>query len=115
MPANNPALLSGQTALVTGGGFPDHPITTRVTVSLGKAAVGSAATMLGANLEPDGIRVAKPTIAGQIVAAAASEEHGAPCNVGTMAAQPARELVCFVGRALFAVGVERNTERQQAL
>jgi short-subunit dehydrogenase len=56
------------TMLVTGGGFADHPIPALATLSLGKAALRSAATMLGADLEPDGIRVATLTIAGQIVA-----------------------------------------------
>jgi len=55
------------TIIVTGGGFADHPISALATVSLGKAALRSAATMLGADLEPDGIRVATLTIAGQIV------------------------------------------------
>jgi short-subunit dehydrogenase len=55
------------TIIVTGGGFADHPIPSLATVSLGKAALRSAATMLGADLEPDGIRVATLTIAGQIV------------------------------------------------
>jgi short-subunit dehydrogenase len=56
------------TILVTGGGFADHPIPALATVSLGKAALRSAATMLGADLESDGIRVATLTIAGQIAA-----------------------------------------------
>jgi short-subunit dehydrogenase len=56
------------TIIVTGGGFADHPIPALATVSLGKAALRSAATMLGADLEPDGIRVATLTIAGRIVA-----------------------------------------------
>jgi len=56
------------TILVTGGGFADHPIPALATVSLGKAALRSAATMLGAGLGPDGIRVATLTIAGQIAA-----------------------------------------------
>jgi short-subunit dehydrogenase len=59
------------TVIVTGGGFADHPIPALATVSLGKAALRSAATMLGADLEPDGIRVATLTIAGQIVAGTA--------------------------------------------
>jgi short-subunit dehydrogenase len=59
------------TMIVTGGGFADHPIPALATVSLGKAALRSAATMLGADLEPDGIRVATLTIAGQIVAGTA--------------------------------------------
>ncbi len=45
------------TIIVTGGGFADHPIPALATLSLGKAALRSAATMLGADLEPDGIRV----------------------------------------------------------
>jgi short-subunit dehydrogenase len=59
------------TILVTGGGFADHPIPALATVSLGKAALRSAATMLGADLEPDGIRVATLTIDGQIIAGTA--------------------------------------------
>jgi short-subunit dehydrogenase len=59
------------TIMVTGGGFADHPIAALATLSLGKAALRSAATMLGADLAPDGIRVATLTIAGQIVAGTA--------------------------------------------
>jgi short-subunit dehydrogenase len=59
------------TMIVTGGGFADHPISALATVSLGKAALRSAATMLAADLKPDGIRVATLTIAGQIVAGTA--------------------------------------------
>jgi short-subunit dehydrogenase len=66
----SPAMRAARfgTIVVTGGGFADHPIPTLATVSLGKAALRSAATMLGADLEADGIRVATLTIAGQIVA-----------------------------------------------
>jgi short-subunit dehydrogenase len=64
------------TIVVTGGGFADHPVPALATVSLGKAALRSAATMLGADLGPDGIRVATLTIAGQIVAGTAFDpEH----------------------------------------
>ena len=56
------------TILFTGGGFADHPVPALATVSLGKAALRAAVTMLQADLEPDGIRVASLTIAGQIVA-----------------------------------------------
>ena len=59
------------TIVVTGGGFADHPIPALATISLGKAALRAAATMLGADLGPDGIRVATLTIAGQIVAGTA--------------------------------------------
>jgi len=54
--------------LFTGGGFADYPVPALATISLGKAALRSAATILQADLEPDGIRVASLTIAGQIVA-----------------------------------------------
>jgi short-subunit dehydrogenase len=56
------------TIIVTGGGFADYPIPALATVSLGKAALRSAATMLGADLKATGIRVATLTINGQIVA-----------------------------------------------
>jgi short-subunit dehydrogenase len=59
------------TIIVTGGGFADHPIPALATISLGKAALRSAATILGADLEADGIRVATLTIVGQIVAGTA--------------------------------------------
>jgi short-subunit dehydrogenase len=59
------------TIMVTGGGFADHPIAALATVSLGKAALRSAATMLGDDLQSDGVRVATLTIAGQIVAGTA--------------------------------------------
>lgn len=59
------------TVVVTGGGFADNPIPVLATVSLGKAALRSAATMLGADLAADGIRVATLTIEGQIVAGSA--------------------------------------------
>ena len=59
------------TILFTGGGFADHPIPALATVSLGKAALRSAATMLGADLKPDGVRVATLTVAGQIIAGTA--------------------------------------------
>ena len=55
----------GGTILFTGGGA-DHPGPVWGTVSLGKTALRSAATMLGAGLAGDGIRVASITIAGQI-------------------------------------------------
>jgi short-subunit dehydrogenase len=57
--------------IVAGGGFADHPLPALATISLGKAALRSAATMLGADLGPDGIRVATLTIAGQIAAGTA--------------------------------------------
>ena len=72
------------TILVTGGGFADHPIPALATVSLGKAALRSAATMLGADLEPDGIRVATLTIAGQIVAGTPLTPTASPGATGRL-------------------------------
>jgi short-subunit dehydrogenase len=64
------------TILFTSGGFADHPVPALATISLGKAALRSAATILHADLQPDGIRVASLTIAGQIVAGTAFDpEH----------------------------------------
>jgi NAD(P)-dependent dehydrogenase (short-subunit alcohol dehydrogenase family) len=68
------------TMIVTGGGFADHPIPALATVSLGKAALRSAATMLGADLGPDGIRVATLTIAGQIAPGTAFDPARDPAH-----------------------------------
>jgi short-subunit dehydrogenase len=56
------------TILFTGGGFADHPVASLATVSLDKAALRSAATMLGSDFAEDGVRVASITIAGPIAA-----------------------------------------------
>jgi len=56
----------GGTILFTGGGFADYPMPALATISLGKAALRSAATILCADLAGDGIRVASITIAGQV-------------------------------------------------
>jgi hypothetical protein len=52
--------------LFTGGGFADRPVATLATVSLGKAALRSAATMLGDELASRAVRVASITVAGVI-------------------------------------------------
>jgi short-subunit dehydrogenase len=57
----------GGTVLFTGGGFADYPVPALATLSIGKAALRSAATMLAADLAEDGIRMGSITIAGQIV------------------------------------------------
>ena len=56
----------GGTILFTGGGFADRPVTSLATISLGKAALRSAATMLGDELAPHAVRVASITVAGVI-------------------------------------------------
>jgi short-subunit dehydrogenase len=54
------------TILFTGGGFADRPVASLASVSLGKAALRSAATMLGSELAPHAVRVASITVAGII-------------------------------------------------
>ena len=56
----------GGTILFTGGGFADRPVASRATVSLGKAALRSAATLLDEALAPYSVRVASITVAGII-------------------------------------------------
>lgn len=56
----------GGTILFTGGGFADYPVPALASLSMGKAAMRSAATILGAELANDGIRVASITIMGAI-------------------------------------------------
>jgi hypothetical protein len=48
----------GGTILFTGGGWADHPGPAWGTVSLGKAALRPAATILGADLAGDGTSLA---------------------------------------------------------
>ena len=61
----------GGTILFTGGGFADYPVNELATLSIGKAALSSAATMLSADLAQQNIRVASLTIAGQVKAGTA--------------------------------------------
>jgi short-subunit dehydrogenase len=56
----------GGTILFTGGGWADYPMREFSTISVGKAALRSAATVLGAELADDGVRLASITIAGAI-------------------------------------------------
>ena len=68
------------TIIVTGGGFADHPVPALASVSLGKAALRSAATILRSDLKASGIRVATLTdgrsdLAGRIPVPPASSDH----------------------------------------
>jgi short-subunit dehydrogenase len=56
----------GGTILFTGGGFADYPLPAMATISLGKAALRSAAKILAADLADDGVRAGTITIAGQV-------------------------------------------------
>jgi NAD(P)-dependent dehydrogenase (short-subunit alcohol dehydrogenase family) len=55
------------TLLFTSGGFADHPVPALATLSMGKAALRSAATMIAAGVKEDGIHAATVTIAGSVV------------------------------------------------
>ena len=55
------------TLLVTSGGFADHPVPGLATLSMGKAALRSAATLIAAGVRENGIHAATITIAGSVV------------------------------------------------
>jgi NAD(P)-dependent dehydrogenase (short-subunit alcohol dehydrogenase family) len=55
------------TLLFTSGGFADHPVPALASLSMGKAALRSAATMVAAGVKEDGIHAATITIAGSVV------------------------------------------------
>jgi NAD(P)-dependent dehydrogenase (short-subunit alcohol dehydrogenase family) len=54
------------TLLFTSGGFADHPVPALASLSMGKAALRSAATLIAAGVKDDGIHAATITIAGQV-------------------------------------------------
>jgi NAD(P)-dependent dehydrogenase (short-subunit alcohol dehydrogenase family) len=55
------------TLLFTSGGFADHPVPALASLSMGKAALRSAATLIAAGVKEDGIHAATVTIAGSVV------------------------------------------------
>jgi NAD(P)-dependent dehydrogenase (short-subunit alcohol dehydrogenase family) len=56
----------GGTLLVTSGGFADHPVPALASLSMGKAALRSAQTLIAAGVREDGIHAATVTIAGSV-------------------------------------------------
>src|SRR6476619_3446040 len=54
------------TLLFTSGGFADHPLPGLASLSMGKAALRSAATLIAAGVRDDGIHAATITIAGSV-------------------------------------------------
>jgi NAD(P)-dependent dehydrogenase (short-subunit alcohol dehydrogenase family) len=54
------------TLLVTSGGFADHPVPALASLSMGKAALRSAQTLIAAGVREDGIHAATVTIAGSV-------------------------------------------------
>src|ERR1700733_13584196 len=55
------------TLLFTSGGFADHPVPAVASLSIGKAGLRSAATLIAAGVQEDGIHAATVTIAGAVV------------------------------------------------
>jgi NAD(P)-dependent dehydrogenase (short-subunit alcohol dehydrogenase family) len=54
------------TLLATSGGFADNPVSALATLSIGKAALRSAQTLIAADVREDGIHAATITIAGAV-------------------------------------------------
>jgi NAD(P)-dependent dehydrogenase (short-subunit alcohol dehydrogenase family) len=55
------------TLLFTSGGFADNPVPALASLSMGKAALRSAATLIAAGVREDGIHAATVTIVGSVV------------------------------------------------
>ena len=56
----------GGTLLVTSGGFADNPVPALASLSMGKAALRSAQTLIAAGVREDGIHAATVTIVGAV-------------------------------------------------
>jgi NAD(P)-dependent dehydrogenase (short-subunit alcohol dehydrogenase family) len=56
----------GGTLLVTSGGFADNPVPALASLSMGKAALRAAQTLIAAGVREDGIHAATVTIAGAV-------------------------------------------------
>ncbi len=54
------------TLLATSGGFADNPVSALATLSIGKAALRSAQTLIAADVRDDGVHAATITIAGAV-------------------------------------------------
>ena len=54
------------TLLVTSGGFADNPVPALASLSMGKAALRSAQTLIAAGVREDGIHAATVTIVGAV-------------------------------------------------
>jgi NAD(P)-dependent dehydrogenase (short-subunit alcohol dehydrogenase family) len=56
----------GGTLLATSGGFADNPVPALASLSIGKAAMRSAQTLIAAGVRDDGIHAATVTVAGAV-------------------------------------------------
>ena len=70
------------TLLFTSGGFADHPLPALASLSMGKAAMRSAATLVAAAVHDDGIHAATVTIAGSVVRGRRSIRTKSPNSFG---------------------------------
>lgn len=59
-------VAGGGTLLFTSGGFADHPVPAVASLSMGKAALRSAATLIAAGVQEHGVHAATVTIAGAV-------------------------------------------------
>lgn len=77
-----PAMRSagGGTILFTGGGFADYPVPALASLSLGKAALRSAATLIADAVASDGVHAASITIVGQVAPGTAFD----PSNIAEL-------------------------------
>jgi NAD(P)-dependent dehydrogenase (short-subunit alcohol dehydrogenase family) len=56
----------GGTLLATSGGFADHPVPALASLSIGKAAMRAAQTLVAAGVRDDGVHAATVTVAGAV-------------------------------------------------
>jgi short-subunit dehydrogenase len=63
------------TILFTGGGFADYPVPAFASLSIGKAALRSAATLIAAEVANDGVHGASVTILGQVAPGSAFDPN----------------------------------------
>ena len=102
------------TLLFTSGGFADHPVPGLASLSMGKAALRSAATLIAAGVREDGIHAATITIAGAVVPGTEFDPDNLSCAAGRLtedmqASQPAListsggRLASFTSRLVLAI------------
>jgi NAD(P)-dependent dehydrogenase (short-subunit alcohol dehydrogenase family) len=70
----------GGTLLFTNGGFAEHPVPALASLSIGKAALRSAATLIAAGVHEQGIHAATITVAGAVAPGTAFD----PANIAEL-------------------------------
>jgi NADP-dependent 3-hydroxy acid dehydrogenase YdfG len=102
------------TIIVTGGGFADLPVPALATVSLGKAALRSAATILGADLQPDGSASRPSRSPGRSLQARLLTRSASPSATGRSSIQtvPGRRSFAFPARRRLGRMHSRRPDRR---